>query len=64
MKKMIEKRKTLKRATIDILIVLIAATIASLYLHVFVTPAKFAPSGIDGLCMIFFEITGINMGWF
>lgn len=44
--------------------VFIAASIASLYLHAFVTPARFAPSGIDGLCMILFEITGLNMGWF
>ena len=64
MKNVIEKRKNLIRAVIDIFVVVIAATIASLYLHVFVAPAKFAPSGIDGLCMIFFEITGLNMGWF
>jgi uncharacterized membrane-anchored protein YitT (DUF2179 family) len=58
------KKENIKRVALDIIVVFIAASIASLYLHVFVTPARFAPSGIDGLCMILFEITGLNMGWF
>ena len=58
------KSKKIKREIVDILVVLTASLMAALYLHVFVVPADFAPSGIDGLCMIFCEIIDINMGWF
>jgi uncharacterized membrane-anchored protein YitT (DUF2179 family) len=42
---------------------LLAATIAySLSIHVFVSPANFAPSGIMGLAMIFKYYTNVNEG--
>jgi uncharacterized membrane-anchored protein YitT (DUF2179 family) len=47
--------KKIKREIVDILVVLTASLMAALYLHVFVVPADFAPSGIAGLCMIFLK---------
>ena len=41
-----------------------AALFSVVALHAFVVPSDFAPSGIDGLCTILFELTGLNMGWF
>lgn len=43
---------------------IIAAVFSVIALHVFVVPANFSPSGIDGLCTILYEITDLNMGWF
>ena len=56
----INAKKELK----DIFWVLCAALISVVSLHTFVIPADFAPSGIDGICTILYEITGWNMGWF
>lgn len=53
-----------KKETFHILLTVIAAAISVTALHTFVVPSNFSPSGIDGLCTIFYEITGLNMGWF
>ena len=64
MLKMKIKKENIKRIATDVVSVVIAAIISSVYVHIFVVPADFAPSGIEGLSMILYEITGINIGWF
>ena len=59
-----ERLESLKREASHILLTLIAAAISVTALHTFVVPSDFASSGIDGLCTILYEITGLNMGWF
>ena len=54
----------IKKELTDILLTLIAGLLSIVALHTFVIPSDFSPSGIDGLCTILYEITGINMGWF
>ena len=56
--------KKVKREAKDVLMTLVAAIISVVALHTFVIPANFASSGVDGLCTILYEITGLNMGWF
>lgn len=53
-----------KKEVAHILLTVIAAAISVTALHTFVVPSDFSPSGIDGLCTILYEITGLNMGWF
>ena len=53
-----------KRETINVFMTIIAAFVSVMALHTFVIPSNFSPSGIDGLCTILYEITGINMGIF
>lgn len=59
-----EKSTSVKRITKDILMLIIAAVISVVSVHVFVIPSDFSPSGIDGVSTILYEITGINIGWF
>ena len=47
-----------------ITLTVIAALISVTALHSFIIPSNFASSGIDGICTILYEITGINMGYF
>ena len=47
----------------DILMILAAAVLAGIGLHVFVNAAHFAPSGIDGVAMMVQELFEINMGY-
>ncbi len=54
----------IKKESFHILLTIIAAAISVTALHTFVVPSKFSPSGIDGLCTILYEVTGLNMGWF
>ena len=54
----------LKKEASHIFLTFIAALVSVVALHVFVVPSNFSPSGIDGLCTILYEITGLNMGWF
>ena len=56
--------KKLKHELTHILLTVIAAIFSVIALHTFVVPSNFASSGIDGICTILFEITGLNMGWF
>ena len=57
-------RKKVKKELRDILFMLLAVTVSFVSLHVFVIPANFSPSGIDGVSTILYELTGINIGWF
>ncbi len=54
----------LKKEIPSILTMLAAVFISFVSLHVFIIPANFSPSGIDGVSTILYEITGINTGWF
>ena len=53
-----------KKEIKDVLMTFVAALLSVVALHAFVVPADFSPSGIDGLCTVLHEITGLNMGWF
>ena len=57
-------KNSVKKELSHILLTFIAAFISVVALHTFVVPSNFSPSGIDGLCTILYEITGMNMGWF
>lgn len=46
------------------MMLLCAATVSFLSVYVFIIPSNFAPSGIEGISTILYEITGINVGWF
>lgn len=48
---------------IDVLLIIVAATLSSVGLYVFVNPVGFAPSGVDGISMMVQELTGLNMGY-
>lgn len=48
---------------VDITAILAASVLAGVALHVFVNPAGFAPSGVDGVAMMIQKLTGINMGY-
>ena len=43
---------------------IVAAVVAALGLHIFVYPADFAPSGIDGVATMLYELTGFNAGYY
>lgn len=66
------KKVVLKRELINIVYMLVAVTFSFFSLWVFVEPANFSPSGIDGVSRILQEITktlgiseqGVNMGFF
>ena len=55
---------SVKKEISHILLTFLAAFVSVVALHTFVIPSNFSPSGIDGLCTILYEVTGINMGWF
>ena len=56
--------KKIKKESTHVLLTLVAAICSVVALHTFVVPSNFASSGIDGLCTVLYEITGLNMGWF
>lgn len=51
------------RYIIDVLLIIVAATLSSVALYTFVNPANFAPSGVDGISMMIQKLTGLNMGY-
>jgi uncharacterized membrane-anchored protein YitT (DUF2179 family) len=61
------RRKIMKtnklRYIIDVLLIIVAATLSSVALYTFVNPANFAPSGVDGISMMIQKLTGLNMGY-
>jgi len=56
--------KKIKKESTHVLLTFVAAICSVVALHTFVVPSNFASSGIDGLCTVLYEITGLNMGWF
>ncbi len=62
--KQLTKQKV-KREVSNVLHMLAAVVVSFFSLWVFVEPADFSPSGIDGVSRILQELTGgLNMGWF
>jgi len=57
-------RNKLKSELTSIFLMLCAVAVSFLSVHVFIVPSNFAPSGIEGVSMILYEITGLNIGWF
>ena len=57
-------KNAISREAKNVLLVLLAAACSSIALHVFVVPADFSSSGVDGISAIFYELTNINIGWF
>ncbi len=51
------------QVVIDLFFTIIAAVLSTIGLYVFVNPANFAPSGVDGISMMLEKITDINMGY-
>ena len=45
-------------------LVLVAALMSAIGMHVFVYPASFAPSGVDGIATMLYELTGVNAAYF
>ena len=48
---------------IDLFLIIIASALSAIGLYIFVNPANFAPSGIDGVSMMLQKLTDINMGY-
>lgn len=48
----------------NILFTIAAALMSSFALWIFVYPAAFAPSGVDGIATMLYKLTGINAGYF
>ena len=53
-----------KKELKDLALTFVAAFLSVLALYTFVVPAKFSPSGIDGLCTLLYEVTGLNVGYY
>ena len=51
------------QTVIDLFFIVIASALSAIGLYIFVNPANFAPSGIDGVSMMLQKITNINMGY-
>ena len=58
------EKKAVVKELWNTLIVLVAAVISALGLHVFVYPSDFAPSGVDGIATMLQSLTKINAGYF
>lgn len=54
----------IKTELTSIFMMLCAAIVSFVSVHVFIIPSNFAPSGIEGISAILHEITDINIGWF
>ena len=59
-----QQKRKFKTELTSLLMLLCAATVSFLSVYVFIIPSNFAPSGIEGISTILYEITGINVGWF
>ncbi len=54
--------KRVKYAT-EILFTVVLAALSALNYAIFIFPNQFAPAGLDGLCTMFQDVTGINIGY-
>ena len=57
-------KSKLKAELSSMLMLLGAVVVSFVSVHVFIIPSNFAPSGIEGVSAILYEITGLNIGWF
>ena len=55
-------KKKVRRWVIDILVMILAAAIYSLGVHIFISPNDIAPGGVTGIAIILTEFWGISVG--
>lgn len=55
-------KKTVRRWVIDILVMILAAAIYSLGIHIFISPNDIAPGGVTGIAIILTNFWGISVG--
>lgn len=55
-------KKKIRRWVIDILVMILAAAIYSLGVHIFISPNDIAPGGVTGIAIILTEFLGISVG--
>ena len=55
-------KKSLRRWVIDILVMILAAAIYSLGVHIFISPNDIAPGGVTGIAIILTNFWGIGVG--
>lgn len=51
-----------KRAALELVVIILASCLSAIGLYVFVYPANFAPSGVDGIATMVQSLTNINAG--
>jgi len=51
------------QTVLDLFLIIISSTLSAVGLYGFVNSANFAPSGIDGVAIMFQKLTNINMGY-
>ena len=56
------KEINIKKEIVNIFMLLTAAIIGALGMHVFVYPSNFAPMGVDGIATMLQTLTGVNAG--
>ena len=63
MERKVEKKNlNMKKEIGNIFVLLTAAVIGALGMHVFVYPSDFAPMGVDGIATMLQTLTGVNAG--
>ena len=55
-------KKKIRRWVLDILVMILAAAIYSLGVHIFISPNDIAPGGVTGIAIILTEFWGISVG--
>ena len=60
--KLDNKKINTKKEIANIIMLLVAAIIGAIGMHVFVYPSNFAPMGVDGIATMLQTITGVNAG--
>ena len=55
-------KKKIRRWIIDILVMILAAAIYSLGIHIFISPNDIAPGGVTGIAIILTKFWGISVG--
>ena len=55
-------KKKIRRWVIDILVMILAAAIYSLGIHIFISPNDIAPGGVTGIAIILTKFWGISVG--
>ena len=58
------QKKNVKKEIWTTIVVLLMAAFSAFTLHVFVYPADFAPSGVDGIATMLQKLTGVSAGIF
>ena len=58
------KSVSVKKELFTLFITLVSAFISAFTLHVFVYPAEFAPSGVDGIAAMLQKLTGFGAGYY